>query len=477
MRPFMKRIHLPVLALLVALLAGFAGDAQSLTHVVIMHTNDLHGQLLPRAGVGGLAEIATMVRNAKPDLLLDAGDMFTGTPVCDEFECRPIIEVMGRLGYRAAAVGNHEFDFGINALRERVREAKFPILSANVKTGVEGIGETTVLEARGIRFGVIGLTTENLREVTHPKNLTNVRIDGLVETVERVLPALRRQSDFVVILGHIDDQEELRLARAFPEIRLIIGGHNHSALGPIRAGETLIAKTGNVGRNLGRIDLQFNGKTLVEIGAELLPVRNVRPDPEIAAMIKPYADQVDRRMSEVVGQATAEVAASGSSESPLANLLADALRAKTGTQIGLQNLGGIRTRIRQGVVSRGDVFEVIPFNNTVVTINLSGLLLKRTLARALIALSGIRIEYAPRRANGARLVSATLLDGTAIRDDSNYSVTTNDFLLAGGDGFVELMQGTDVRDTGIFIRDVLAEYIASRRTITPATDGRIRISR
>src|SRR5215813_32627 len=155
----MRRI-LPVLLLLACFSArpGFLG--QTATHIVVMHTNDLHGQLLPRDGIGGMAEIATIMRHARPDLILDAGDISTGTFLADEFKGMPTIQAMNRIGYTAGTIGNHEFDYGQTALRAMLREAKFPFLSANLQTPVREIQKYTVVRVRGIRFGLIGLTTE-----------------------------------------------------------------------------------------------------------------------------------------------------------------------------------------------------------------------------------------------------------------------------------------------------------------------------
>src|SRR5262245_45574683 len=124
----MRRI-LPVLLVTMGLQVGVWFAAET-SHVVIMHTNDLHGQLLPRDGVGGIAEIATIIRRAKPDLILDAGDLSTGTFLADEFMGQPTIQAMNNIGYTAGTIGNHEFDYGQDALRLRLREAKFPLLSA-----------------------------------------------------------------------------------------------------------------------------------------------------------------------------------------------------------------------------------------------------------------------------------------------------------------------------------------------------------
>src|SRR2546430_4088387 len=127
------------LAFLLMLLGPTAGlwiAAQAPAHIVIMHTNDIHGQLLPKDGVGGIAEVATIIRSGKPDIILDAGDFSTGTFLADEFKGAPTIQAMNVIGYTASTVGNHDFDYGQDALRMRLREARFPLFSANIQTSI-----------------------------------------------------------------------------------------------------------------------------------------------------------------------------------------------------------------------------------------------------------------------------------------------------------------------------------------------------
>src|SRR2546428_5620409 len=146
------RKPLVFLAFLFGPAVGLWFAAQTPTHIVIMHTNDLHGQLLPRDGIGGVAEVATIIRNGRPDLVLDAGDFSTGTFLADEFKGAPTIQAMNLIGYTSGTVGNHEFDYGQPALRMRLREAKFPVLSANVRAPISGIKKYTVVTAKGLRF-------------------------------------------------------------------------------------------------------------------------------------------------------------------------------------------------------------------------------------------------------------------------------------------------------------------------------------
>jgi len=467
---------------LIGLHAAVWFAAESPTRVVIMHTNDLHGQLLPRDGIGGIAEIATVMRMGKPDLILDAGDISTGTFISDEFKGAPTIQAMNKIGYTAGTIGNHEFDYGQEALRLRLREAKFPMLSANLETPIREIEKYKVVNARGIRFGLIGLTTENVKIKSHPYKVVGVTVFDVVKTLEKLLPELRRKSDFIIAMVHLEDEEERRVAKAFPEIRLIIGGHNHEALGPIWLDKTLVAKTGVAGRNVGRVDLDFQDKKLSRMEARLIPVKGVRPDPELVKTLEPFHRKVKNQMAEIIGEATEDLTYSRTMESPLADIVADAFRGRGGTQIALHNIGGIRARIPKGKITFGHAFEVLPFQNTLVTLQLTGEQLKRTLERGLVttvgfpALSGLRVQIDRTKAPGQRVVSAILWDGTAIEDSSLYSVTTNDFILAGGDGYTELANGKDIVDTGIFLRDVLVEYIKANPALDPAIDGRLLIN-
>jgi 2',3'-cyclic-nucleotide 2'-phosphodiesterase (5'-nucleotidase family) len=255
-----------------------------------------------------------------------------------------------------------------------------------------------------------------------------------------------------------------------------VGGHNHGALGPIWVGQTLIAKTGNAGRFVGRVDLQFEAKKLTNIKGQLIPVMNVAAAPDIATIIGLYASKVAQKMNEVIGEATADLPLSNNSESPLGNLIADVYRERGKTQIGLQNTGGIRTRIVKGPITWGAVFEVLPFQNTMVTLKLTGAQLKKTLNVGILAVSGLRVQLDLKKPAGQQLVSVMLPDGTPINDTALYSITTNDFIIAGGDGFSEVGKGTEIKDSGILLRDVLVDYIKARKTLSPALDGRVTVN-
>ena len=208
--------------------------------------------------------------------------------------------------------------------------------------------------------------------------------------------------------------------------------------------------------------------------SEMIPVRNVPPDPEIQSIIAPYEKLVAERGAEPLGEAIADLRKSDIAESPLNNLVADALREAAGTQIALQNIGGIRAILARGTITRSEVFDVNPFHNTLVKMNLTGMQLKKLLGRRVIAVSGLRVAWdMTRRPN--LLVSVTLINGQPILDSAIYTVVVNDFMAAGGDGLLELTQGTSVQDTGILIRDVIASYIRKHPVVSAATDGRVTI--
>jgi len=467
----MRKFLLSVVTAL--LLAASLALPQTSTNLVLVHTNDLHGQVLPRDGSGGMAELATLIHRENPDLILDGGDMFTGTMISDEFFGKPMIEILNKLGYGAVALGNHEFDYGVPELRNRLKEAHFPVLSANVG-GVPEVRPYTILNVKGLRIGVIGLTVENLAEVTHPKNLKNIKVGHAVDALRETLPKVRPQADLVFLVAHLSFEEQIEVAKAVPEIRLIVAGHPHT-FGTTQVGETLIVETGSSAQNLGKVTIRLNGKTIESMTSQIIPVRGVGKDPEVQAIIAPYERQLAERAAEPIGDAAANLTRSDTQESPLNNLIADAMRDYAGTQIAFQNVGGLRATLRKGPITKGDLFEVLPFQNTVIKMSLSGAQLKQLLARRVLAVSGMKVSWDTTRSFPDRLVSATLANGQPIQDGTRYTIAANDFMAAGGDGLIELTQGTSLEETGMLLRDAVISYLRKHPLVSAATDGRVTI--
>ncbi len=458
------------LLLVLVSVAALVGGATE-TRVVIMHTNDIRGHVLAGPDAAGSARLATAVREEKPDLLLDAGEMFSGSLISDLFLGEPVIQVMNAIGYDAAAVGVNEFSFGIHALAARAREANFPLLSANAESPIGEIQVAAIFNAQNVRIAVIGLTSEELTRTGRPQNVKYVDLADAVRTLESVLPRVRDRADCVVVLTNVTRAEEERLARAFPEIRLIIGAHEDAEL-PARIGQTTIVSAGKFGKYAGKLDLTFNDAKLNRIESRLISLEGVEPDPSITQMLEPFETKFRAALQQVLGHAAADLSRSTAQESHLGNLLADAVRAKTGTTIALINAADPQTGIRKGPITSRTLLEVLPSENTLVTMRLSGAQIKRILGRNIMSLSGVRVKLDVTKREGKRLVSARLQNGTPIRDKDFYSVTT-----AGGEGYTEFAGGIDVEDTGILMRDALGEYIARRGIVAPRLDGRIQVSR
>ncbi len=435
---------------------------------MIMHTNDIRGHILPGPDAGGSARLATVVRELKPDLMLDAGGILSGSLISDTFQGEPVVIVMNAIGYDAVAVGSSEFNFGIAALRARSRQANFLLLSANAASPIDEIQPAAIYNTQDVRIAVIGLTSQ---EITgHPQNVKYVDVADPVRTLEDVLPRIRDRADAIILLANVTRTEEQRIARAFPEIRLII------AL-PFRIGQTTIVGTGKFGKYVGRLDLTFSEGKLKGIVSRLIPLEGFEPDPSIARLLEPYQKTLDQTLQTVLGQAAGDLLRSTAGESHLGNLVADAVRAKTGTEISLITAADPQMGIPKGPITSRTLFEVLPSEKTLVTMRLSGAQIKRILGRTMLSVSGVRVKLDPAKPEGKRLVSVRLENGTPLRDKDFYTVTTNDYLLMGGDGFTEFAGGVDVEDTGILLRDAVAEHIARLGTVSPHLDGRIQFSR
>jgi 2',3'-cyclic-nucleotide 2'-phosphodiesterase / 3'-nucleotidase / 5'-nucleotidase len=437
----------------------------------IVATNDFHGALEPRvdsAGVrrGGAAALATVVRRALAEcappacaaLLVDGGDMFQGTLASNLAFGRPVVALFDTLGYAAAALGNHEFDWGIDSLRARMRDAHYAILGANVRYAdgrdVEWVPNDTVVERGGLRIGIIGIATVETPSATRAGNTTGLRFDAPAPIVDSITRALRaRGVDAVIVLSHAGafcdrsgtadcHGEVIELARNLTEpVDAIVSGHTHTLV-DTDVRDIPIVQARVSGRAVGIVDLPLDSTR--DGDASRPQVRDVLSDsvpadPVAAGIVREALAQV----SGVVGRKVATIAqrmSRSGNQYALGNLVADAQRWKTGADVAVMNNGGIRADLPAGVATYGTLYEVQPFGNTLHRLRVRGSALRQYLERLVggerigTHVSGLRLTYDPARNPGGRITSLVLDDGKPLRDDATYTVVMNDFMATGGDG-------------------------------------------
>lgn len=479
-------------ALCLLLLPALAG-AETLT---ILHLNDFHGALEPtrvaadKPEEGGAARLAALVRAERTPatLFLAAGDLMQGTNLSNLFAGKPVIEAFNLMGLDASAVGNHEFDNGQAALAERAAEARFPFLAANI----QGPGPWQPAEIRvvgGLRVALFGLTTEETPVATHPRNVQGLAFADVFAAASRMVAELRPQADLVVALTHLGSEEDEKLAAEVPGIDVIVGGHTHTkAVQPVLVGTTLVLQAFERGAFLGRLDLDVDAGKVAAFRYRLLPVTaTAGEDPAVAAIVTRYAAQLGERMREPVGTAGVDLDGAKDAvrtrETNLGSLVADVMREAAGADVALVNGGTIRAGIPAGPVTVGAIYNVLPFDNWLISFALTGRELRAALETGVSRVevgdggfpqvAGMRYVFDPRRPAGERIVSVEV-GGAPLDESRTYVLATHDFLAAGGNGYTMFAGREPVyNDSGRWLRDVLAEWWRRRGSIAPGVDGRI----
>jgi 2',3'-cyclic-nucleotide 2'-phosphodiesterase (5'-nucleotidase family) len=469
------------------------------TPLTILHFNDLHGQLEPLTdrssgkSLGGIARLSGAVRAvrsedpARPVLVLFAGDLLQGTVTSTVFLGLPDLGFLADAGVDAAAMGNHELDYGQAHFRDLLKAARFPILAANLRAEPEPfpVGESVILHpAGGPRVAVLGLVTDELTTTTHPRNTTGVSVEDPVVTARRLVPGLEAQADLVVVLSHLGVAEDRRLAREVPGVDLVVGGHNHHLYpAPVMENGVPIVQAGERGTTLGRLDLRVREGRAEVLSYRLLPVDETVPeDAPLAAEVKALAARLEQEVSVVVGRNAVELDASRErirrGESNFGNFIADLARELTAADVALFNGGGFRASIAAGEVRVKDVYQAFPFGNELVTGTLTGAQLQAAVDRSarldpednpggFLQVSGLRYAIAD---GAARSVT---VGGRPLDPAARYRVVVPDFLAEGGDGHAELKALEGKVATGRLISDMVMEAFRDRGEVSAPLDGRI----
>jgi 5'-nucleotidase / UDP-sugar diphosphatase len=504
--PTMSRCKIkPILLLAVILLAAAlpwrALAAGGSVEIRLFHVNDFHGFAEPYRPFGsfklegGIAYLATrlqQLRREKPSLLLAAGDMLHGDNWANLFEGASVIEVMNALGFDAMVAGNHEFDFGQEVLQQRLREANFPVLGANV-SGFPGLEPFIIKEVDGVEIGIIGLITPDTAESTHPRNVAGLAFAPPAETLKRYLPELRRRADLVVVLSHLGYLEDRRLARQVPGLDVIVGGHSHTKLTqPVRVGDTIIVQAYDHARMLGVLDLTVtDGKISAYAGRlEAIAPGRLDPDPAVLEIVKKYEVSVDASLNVPVGVAAVDLDGEHvrRRETNLGNLVADVIRERAGAEVAIINGGSIRTSLAQGVITRKSLSQALPYQNSIAVFRLTGAQLKAALEHGVSGVgyqagrfpqvAGLSFTYRRQAPPGSR-VQEVFVGGRPLQPDQEYTVATNDFLAAGGDGYrvfagAVRLAGEAAPGDGTLVNHAIADYLKRWKTVAPAVEGRIK---
>ncbi|OMF32231.1 hypothetical protein BK133_14500 [Paenibacillus sp. FSL H8-0548] len=524
--------HDPLLAQL-----DLSAKEDALYPLTILHTNDTHANLDTTNSPNNVLRRVTAIKETKASstnpILVDAGDVFSGTLYFNKYLGQADLAFMNLVGYDAMTFGNHEFDKNSGVLADFIGNAKFPFVSSNVNFSKDEILNAMfkdeisydakdatiypaiVMQVDGENIGLFGLTTEDTANIASPGDVTfdNAIVKALATTAMLEKEGINK----IVVLSHLGYDADLELAKAVKGIDIIVGGHSHTQLDQAVVDHTdldapkLIVQTGEKGLFLGKLEVMFNkagiltrwNEQLISVDGKTGDVYNFAEDAEAKIMLETdYKPGIQELSNLEVGNT--EVVLNGvradvrSMETNLGNLIADGMlyaakAAGTNAVIALQNGGGIRDSINAGPITQGEVLTVLPFNNDLVTITLTGQEIKDAMENGVSTITttkdgrfphiaGMRFDYDSTKPVNERIIRIQVKSGSSyvpLDMNKTYEVATNAFTAKGGDFYASLEKAyNEGRVNLLYLPDyeVFTNYIQKLGAITAATsavEGRI----
>jgi 5'-nucleotidase len=464
--------------------------------VSVVGTSDVHGHVESLPILGGFLSALRAARGADSVLLVDAGDMFQGTLESNLGEGAAMIKGYGSLGYDAAAIGNHEFDFGPvgphataeapgedaqGALKQRAADAPFPLLAANIDDAAtsqpiawKNVRTSTVVTKHGVTIGLIGVTSEDTPRTTIAANFNGLKIKPLVESIVRESQALKKAGATVVVLmshagGNCKDLKDpndvgscdakAEIMQALPQLPkgtldAVVAGHTHAAMAQFVAGVPVVQSFAT-GRAFGRIDLTIDPGDKHVTSAKIFPATDLRlpakyegadvsADAKVASVIAPDVERAKVRKEESLGvRLESKFTRNHGAESAVGNLFADLMRTShPGADVALTNGGSLRADLPEGTLTYGQLFEAMPFDNRFATVKMKGkdlraIVLKNLTAESgILSVSGFKVEATCKGGKlDVKLERSPLHAGKrkVIGDEDPIMLVTSDFLATGGD--------------------------------------------
>lgn len=469
--------------------------------IEILSINDFHGSLKKDGKNVGIANLVGEIKKVKKEnpnaIFVGAGDLFQGSAESNLLYGKPVLDALKEAGMVVSAIGNHEYDWGVDKIQGWAKDGGFEFLAANIydKTTNQPVSYAKpykIVEIGGVKVGLIGLATPETAYKTKPDIVANVEFKDPAAILPTYITKVKEEgAQYVVVLSHLGAAQNSKtleitgeaadLAKTVQGIDAMITAHTHN---------TVAGKVNNVpvvqayynGRTLGKIRLIIDKSTnklvlATAVNDELYNrAATLTEDAAAKAIYDKYSAEVKPILSEKIGEVKLDMIKDNNTPNLLGEWAADLMRKVAGTQIGIQNGGGLRVSIEKGELTVGKMYEFMPFDNTLVTVDITGAQLKEAIENGIkneklgIAfgqVAGVYAKYDLSKPFGQRVLDMALENGEKIDPNKLYSVVTNDFMITGGDGYTMLAKGKNIKDTAIPIRDAMVEYIKKNPVVAP----------
>ncbi|MCX7694642.1 MAG: 5'-nucleotidase C-terminal domain-containing protein [Caloramator sp.] len=474
----------------------------------IIEITDFHGALQDSSNnkvAGVLGDRIKKIKQSNPDrfIFLSGGDLYQGSPVSNVLSGKPVKEFLNNVGLDVTAVGNHEFDWGLDKIINMHKEepvAKYDFVCSNLydkATGKRVFEPYKILEKDGLRIAVVGAISTETPTIVLPKNVESFEFRDEVSEINAVVKDIRdnNKADVVLALiheGNINDRI-IGIANNLVGVDAVFGGHSHTILNTKASNGIPVYIANSSGKGYIHVKMTitdgkpaFTGNYIALDNASGYKTTNPIYDADVQAIVdRAYNDLkpiFDVKIGFTDKSLTRTQKQSPYGESYLGNWVTDVMRKKLNADVAFQNNGGIRIDIPAGDITVGTIFYLMPFDNTLIKLEMTKTQLKAVLEQAFmdngkgIQVSGLKVKYDPTRPSGDRVVDIVREDGKAIADAEKLVVVTNDFMATGGDGFTAFLSagGADPKNnTFILVRDALIEAVKETGKIETSMNNRI----
>jgi len=465
--------------------------------IVILSINDFHGALAPAGKNVGAVKLvdalkAEKAKNPEGTIIVSAGDNYQGSAMSNLLYGEPVSAVFKEMGIELSAVGNHEFDWGIDRVTKWAEDGGFTFVCTNIydkstNQPVDWAEPFAIIEKEGVKVGFIGLATPSTAYKAKKVYVVNYEFRDPVETITEWVPKVKDAGADIVIalthLGSFQDKEgnitgEAADLCAVDGVDAVISAHTHQRVSGLVNGKPLV-QAYKQGRSFAKLTFIFDENNKLISAEPFLDnlyerADTLKDDADTLAVYEKYEADLNPVLGKVLGKTTVDLDHDRyAGPSLLGEWTCEIMKDAAGVQIAMTNGGGLRVPIPAGEITAGILYEVMPFDNTLYTMKLSGADVKANIEHGImnddigwIQISGVKATYNPKAEAGNRITSMVLEDGTPVEMDNYYTVVTNDFMFTGGDKY-DFNNSKDGLDTFIPIRDALMEAVEKAGVISP----------